>query len=102
MTGAACPAILSRGQQPKETDFLLTGGNPVGAVSAEASPAAGSDVDDDLVIKAGSTVHDIERKLIIETLKSTNDNRTQAAKMLGISIRTLRNKLNEYNKADLV
>ena len=39
-----------------------------------------------------------ENKLIFETLKATDDNRTQAAKMLGISIRTLRNKLNEYQK----
>ena len=37
-----------------------------------------------------------EKKLIFETLKKTNGNRTHAAKILGISIRTLRNKLNEY------
>ena len=33
---------------------------------------------------------------IFETLRNTEGNRTQAAKMLAISIRTLRNKLNEY------
>ena len=48
------------------------------------------------VISAGTTVQEMEKELIIETLKATNNNRTQAAKMLGISIRTLRNKLNEY------
>jgi len=35
-------------------------------------------------------------ELIFETLRNTKGNRTQAAKMLSISIRTLRNKLNEY------
>jgi two-component system response regulator FlrC len=44
----------------------------------------------------GMTVKEIERKLIGQTLKHVNDNRTHAAEMLGISIRTLRNKLREY------
>jgi two-component system response regulator FlrC len=45
---------------------------------------------------AGLTVREMERRLIVETLKRTKNNRTQAAKLLGISIRTLRNKLAEY------
>jgi DNA-binding protein Fis len=36
--------------------------------------------------------------LIYNTLDAVHDNRTHAAKMLGISIRTLRNKLNEYRE----
>ena len=44
----------------------------------------------------GRTVADVERNLIIDTLKHTLGNRTHAAKILGISIRTLRNKLNAY------
>jgi len=47
----------------------------------------------------GRTVADVERDLILETLKHCLGNRTHAANILGISIRTLRNKLNEY--ADL-
>ena len=55
-------------------------------MSATVSPAA------------GMTVREMEKQLITNTLQSVNDNRTHAAKMLGISIRTLRNKLNEYKE----
>jgi two-component system, response regulator FlrC len=44
----------------------------------------------------GRTVADVERALIINTLDHCLGNRTHAAKILGISIRTLRNKLNDY------
>jgi len=44
----------------------------------------------------GCTVADVERDLILETLKHCLGNRTHTANILGISIRTLRNKLNEY------
>jgi DNA-binding NtrC family response regulator len=51
-------------------------------------------------IRAGVTVRDMERKLIVTTLKAVNESRSQAAEMLGISIRTLRNKLKEYREAN--
>jgi two-component system response regulator AtoC len=51
-------------------------------------------------IKVGSTVHDAERKLILRTLKAQNGNRTKTAEILGISTRTLRNKLQEYGVKD--
>ena len=44
----------------------------------------------------GRTVAEVERDLILETLKHCLGNRTHASNILGISIRTLRNKLNEY------
>jgi DNA-binding NtrC family response regulator len=44
----------------------------------------------------GRTVADVEKDLIIDTLKHCLGNRTHAANILGISIRTLRNKLNIY------
>ncbi len=46
----------------------------------------------------GSTVADVERSLILETLDHCLGNRTHASNILGISIRTLRNKLNQYAK----
>ncbi len=47
----------------------------------------------------GRTVAEVEQDLILDTLDHCVGNRTHAAKILGISIRTLRNKLNEYNSA---
>src|SRR5690606_34446738 len=44
----------------------------------------------------GRTVADVERDLILDTLDHVLGNRTHAANILGISIRTLRNKLNQY------
>jgi two-component system response regulator FlrC len=40
----------------------------------------------------------MERKLIGQVLSETSGNRTKAAYLLGISVRTLRNKLNEYRE----
>lgn len=47
----------------------------------------------------GRTIADVERDMIINTLEHCLGNRTHAANILGISIRTLRNKLNEYKDA---
>ena len=46
----------------------------------------------------GRTVADVEKQLIIDTLKHCFGNRTHAANILGISIRTLRNKLKAYSE----
>ena len=46
----------------------------------------------------GLQAADVERELILATLRTTQGNRTHAATILGISIRTLRNKLHEYTE----
>ncbi|XGC80436.1 sigma 54-interacting transcriptional regulator [Bdellovibrio bacteriovorus] len=46
----------------------------------------------------GMSLSEVEKRLILQTLELTAQNRTRAAQMLGISIRTLRNKLNEYKE----
>ena len=53
----------------------------------------------DLLGLVGRTVADVERDLILATLDHCLGNRTRAANVLGISIRTLRNKLNAYAAA---
>ncbi|MEN9499909.1 MAG: hypothetical protein RIS83_1728, partial [Pseudomonadota bacterium] len=47
----------------------------------------------------GRRMEEVDRELILETLSHCLGNRTRAAEMLGISIRTLRNKLHEYRAA---
>jgi len=51
--------------------------------------------------RTGVTVWEMERDLIMGTLSHVNQNRTHAAELLGISIRTLRNKLKEYRESSV-
>lgn len=81
-------------------DFTLS--DPSGPFLAEPSltqgPLPGEGVED--MTMGGSslppTLRDAEKMLIKQALSHTDGNRTHAAKVLGISVRTLRNKLNEY------
>ena len=67
---------------------VSSSGPPAALPSASNASALG--------IEVGMSMKEAEKKLIFETLRETKGNRTKAAQMLGISIRTLRNKLNEY------
>ena len=93
-------AILSRGGTISKSDFLIqekvVGLRANVEISRSADEPAEKGTNEVLSIRSGVTVQDMERALIFETLKSTNYNRSQAAKLLGISVRTLRNKLHEY------
>jgi DNA-binding NtrC family response regulator len=62
-------------------------------VTAGAPPA-----DDDGAIRfmVGTTVEEAEKGLILRTLEHTRNNKTRAAEILGISLKTLHNKLKEY------
>ena len=50
-------------------------------------------------VEVGTTVDEAERQLILKTLVATNNNKTKAAEILGISSKTLQNKLKEYSNA---
>ncbi len=79
--------LLATGDEIDTDAIMLTDDMYAAGGSGAAASAAGL---------VGRTVADVERDLIIDTLKHTLGNRTHAAKILGISIRTLRNKLNAY------
>jgi DNA-binding NtrC family response regulator len=56
--------------------------------------------DDSVVpVRVGTTVDEAERLLILRTLEATGQNKTRAAEILAISLKTLHNKLKEYNRA---
>jgi DNA-binding NtrC family response regulator len=75
---------------------------PSRANAGSAAPAEAEQTIDALRrILVGRTIADVERHLILDTLTYCFGNRTHAARILGISIRTLRNKLNEYVEAGI-
>ena len=57
------------------------------------SPVSDADA---IHVGVGTTVDEAERQLIVKTLESTHNNKTRAAEILGISLKTLHNKLKEY------
>jgi transcriptional regulator with PAS, ATPase and Fis domain len=56
----------------------------------------------EVIFKQGMALSDIERVVILETLKRQNNNRTRAARVLGIGIRTLQRKIKEYRSHGLL
>lgn len=84
--------------------IMLPDGSRPGAPheAGKAGSADGSSsIGDSVEMLVGRTVADVERELIIDTLKHCLGNRTHAANILGISIRTLRNKLKQYSEEGL-
>jgi len=99
--------LLAGGDAIEPENILLTGERlepaavmpPAASVQAErASAASGAGGPSDRAPLVGRTVADVERDLILDTLNHYFGNRTHAANILGISIRTLRNKLKQYSQ----
>ena len=85
--------LLSTGEQIEEDAIILDDVDSIinkPESTGEATPVP------TIKPQFGTTVATMERNLIIDTLKHTLGNRTVAAQILGISIRTLRNKLKQY------
>jgi len=81
--------------------FLQAQTNTAVAASASTSAAAvqlapTSDDGDAVSFQIGTTVEEAEKGLILRTLEHTRNNKTRAAEILGISLKTLHNKLKEY------
>jgi DNA-binding NtrC family response regulator len=77
--------VIGRAHLPDE----FGRGAPAGAAELSA-----------LRFPVGTTVEAVERELILQTLAATLNNKTRAAELLGISLKTLHNKLKEYESAD--
>lgn len=93
--------LLSQENEIEPAAIVLPDGSaqhnmiPAGAAAGPAARAA-SAAEDTVRGMVGRTVADVEQDLILNTLNHCLGNRTHAANILGISIRTLRNKLNAY------
>ncbi|MDP3400755.1 MAG: sigma-54 dependent transcriptional regulator, partial [Brevundimonas sp.] len=90
--------LLAHGPEIDVDAIRLPDGQPLSGSTYDAGPASRAAQTADAVTRAyvGQTVAQMEKTLILDTLGHCLGNRTHAANILGISIRTLRNKLNEY------
>ncbi|HUA91462.1 MAG TPA: sigma-54 dependent transcriptional regulator [Terracidiphilus sp.] len=79
---------------------LDAGHLPPGFGKAKASSLAQNAEDGVISIHVGSTVDEAERLLILRTLEATGQNKTRAAEILGVSLKTLHNKLKEYRAGE--
>jgi len=75
--------------------------SPASAIAAQAGASAGpaapaEEEHDSVRFQVGTTVEEAEKGLILRTLEHTRNNKTRAAEILGISLKTLHNKLKEY------
>jgi len=90
-------STISLSELPEE--ITGNGGN-YGAVNGEVGESASMNPEDSLVLKIGTPMADVERELILKTLEQCEGNRTVAARILGIGLRTLQRKLKEYGEAE--
>ena len=85
--------ILCTDGAPLDAGHLPAGFGKAQAQAAEAFDASM------VQVRVGSTVDEAERLLILRTLEATGQNKTRAAEILGISLKTMHNKLKEYSQA---
>jgi DNA-binding NtrC family response regulator len=89
-------AVILAGEGTIGMDHLPNNFNSVAAVTR-----ANDDRDPTTVrLRVGTTISDAEKVLIQRTLQHTKNNKTRAAEILGISLKTLHNKLKEYGAAE--
>ncbi len=85
--------------QTEELNSDSSNGISDSADNSDLDSSAGKNPADQMPYNIGTgSLRDIEERVIYNTLEKTEGNRTHAAKLLGISVRTLRNKLNEYKE----
>ncbi len=58
--------------------------------------------EDTIMLPVGTPLEEVERQMIMRTLQKTKNNKTRAAELLGISLKTLHNKLNLYRERGLI
>jgi DNA-binding NtrC family response regulator len=87
------------GEPGYATPVVQMVGGVVVPESGAGSAQARREDDRTVHVEVGTTVNEAERQLILKTLQSTHNNKTRAAEILGITTKTLQNKLKEYSHA---
>jgi DNA-binding NtrC family response regulator len=80
--------------------FLQTRPTTATASATVVAPPPAAEEPDTIRLHIGTTVEEAERGLILRTLEHTKNNKTRAAEILGISLKTLHNKLKEYGSKE--
>ncbi|HEX5137758.1 MAG TPA: sigma-54 dependent transcriptional regulator [Planctomycetota bacterium] len=99
LQGYAWPGNVRELENVVEQAVVLSRGETVDVPDLPEEITGDRGPQDVLRIPVGNTLADAERELILETLRKAGGNKTQAAKMLGIGVRTLYRKLEEYGQA---
>ena len=87
-------AVLLASEVIQRDDLILNDGSPLSSGSYTTLSA-----DYEITGLVGRRVEEVERDLILQTLRQQGGNRTAASAILGISIRTMRNKLRSFQAA---
>ncbi len=90
--------LLATGKEIEPEAIMLQGAPEPETPTTPASNAGTSEPSSSGSNLVGRTVESVEQEMILDTLNHCLGNRTHAANILGISIRTLRNKLKQYNE----
>ena len=79
--------VIAADKSIKIKDLMLSSHESIGTMQQESAEG---------FLKVGATISEMEQKLIMMSLEKTGGNKTKAADMLGINVKTLRNKIKEY------
>jgi DNA-binding NtrC family response regulator len=85
--------INLQSRTPAQAEMRMAAGAAGAIAPVIEAPAAEGEM---VRLPIGTTVEDAERSLILRTLEHMKNNKTRAAEVLGISLKTLHNKLKEY------
>jgi two-component system response regulator FlrC len=100
--------LLSQGQELELWDFWddvepPSRSEPVEVVALASDYSAVAAANTSAAVEIGTqTLREVERQMILQALQANDNNRTHAAEILGISVRTLRNKLHEYRSQGMI
>jgi len=96
-------AVIIAGEGTIQMSYLPAGlQNRPRAQAAAAAAGSGAGDGESVRVMIGSTVEQAEKDLILCTLDHTRNNKTRAAEILGISLKTLHNKLKEYGAREAI